>query len=92
MSAPMLELEERPAVRVEPAKQWRNWYWVVTRLKVITTPLQTIWEPGVHPGPHLFPSKEIAETQAIKFLASQRPEVQRCIEYHEALPEGVTPE
>ena len=29
MSAPMLELEERPAIRVEPAKQWRNWYRVI---------------------------------------------------------------
>lgn len=92
MSAPMLELEERPAVRVEPAKQWRNWYWVVRPLKVATTPLQAIWRPGVHPGPHLFPSKELAETYATRFLAGQKPEVQQCIEYHEAFPDGVTPE
>jgi len=92
MSAPMLDLEERPAVRVEPAKQWRNWYWVIAPLKVATASLKAIWRPGVHPGPHLFPSKELAETHAIEFLATQPPEVQRRIEYHEAFPEGVTPE
>ena len=91
MSAPMLELEERPAVRVEPAKQWRNWYWVIAPIK-LHTPIQAIWRRGVHPGPHLFPSKDIAEAYAIKFLAQQTPDFRWRIEYHEAFPEGVTPE
>lgn len=91
MSAPMLDLEERPAVRVEPAKQWRNWYWVIAPIG-FESDRQKIWRPGVHPGPHLFPSKEMAETHAIKFLAAQKPEAQRRIEYHEAFPEGVTPD
>lgn len=91
MSAPMLELEERPAVRVEPAKQWRNWYWVIAPIK-LHTPIRAIWRRGVHPGPHLFPSKDIAEAYAIKFLAQQTPDFRWRIDYHEAFPEGETPE
>jgi hypothetical protein len=49
MSAPVLDLEERPAVRVEPAKQWRNWYWVIAPIK-LHTPIQALWGHG----PHLF--------------------------------------
>ena len=47
---------------------------------------------GVHPGPHLFPSKDIAEAYAIKFLAQQTPDFRWRIDYHEAFPEGETPE
>jgi hypothetical protein len=47
MSAPVLDLEERPAVRVEPAKQWRNWYWVIAPIK-LHTQIQALWGHGTH--------------------------------------------
>ena len=90
MSAAMLDLEERPAVRSEPAKQWRNWYWVIGPVKLLK-PIEALWRRGVHPGWALFASKDIAESYARKFLAEQHPEFQRRIEYYEAFPEGVTP-
>jgi hypothetical protein len=58
----------------------------------LNTPIQAIWRRGVHAGPCLFPTKEIAETYAIQFLAEQTPDFQWRVEFHEAFPEGETPE
>ncbi len=86
----MLEIEERPLTHIAPPKRWRNWYWVIAPIK-LHTPIHQIWRHGVHPGPHLFPSKEIAEAYATEFLAEQSPDFQWRVEYHEAFPEGETP-
>jgi hypothetical protein len=89
MSAPMLELEERPAVRVEPAKQWRNWYRVYRRMG--TTRRVGVWHPGVTPGPDIFPSKDIAEQHALDFIAMCKPEARSWFDHLGAWPEGKEP-
>ncbi|MEQ1811791.1 MAG: hypothetical protein ABL889_17820 [Terricaulis sp.] len=90
MSAPMLELEERPAVRVEPPKQWRNWYRVHQRMGV--TRRVGVWYPGVTRGPDIFPSKDIAEQHALDFIAICKPHARSWFDYLGAFPEGETPE
>jgi hypothetical protein len=86
----MLELEERPAVRVEPAKQWRNWYRVHRRMR--TTSRVGVWHPGDTPGPDLFPSREIAQQKANDFIAAVFPHARSWFDHLGAFPESVTPE
>jgi len=90
MSARMLDLKERPLVRTAPAKQWRNWYRVHRRMQALER--VPICDPGVHPGPDIFPSKDIAEQHALDFIAKCRPEARSWFDHLGAYPEGEAPE
>jgi hypothetical protein len=86
----MLDLEDRPLVRTAPPKRWRNWYRVHQRMQ----PLKRVpvWEPGLHPGPDIFPSKDIAEEHALKFIAACRPDTRSWFDHLGAYPDGETPD
>lgn len=83
----MLDLEERPLTRTPPAKSWRNWYRVYKRMGV--TRNVGIWNPGVRPGPNIFPSKEMAEQKAHEFINLRVfPHARSWFDYMGAWPEG----
>lgn len=85
----MLDLQQQTTKRAAPARLWRNWYRVHQRMAV--TARVGIWEPGLTPGPDLFPSKEIAEQKAHEFIASCFPHTRSWFDYLGALPEGKRP-
>ena len=73
-----------------PAKAWRNYYRVYQVLHLDR--LGHIF-PGVHGGPDVFPSKEIAEAKARAFLnmlhsPAFTPPGRTLMEYAGAYPEG----
>lgn len=82
----MLELKERPRTEAPPAKRWRNYYRIYRVLSIL--PHGTLF-PGIHAGPSLFASKDIAEHHARALLAQINPRGMRIImEYAGAFPEG----
>ena len=91
MSALMLDLEEKPVSRTAPPKLWRNWYWVIAPIQ-LHQPIKQLWRRGVHPGPCVFPSKDMAETRARDFLAEQSDDFRWRVTHYEAWPEGEKPE
>jgi hypothetical protein len=86
----MLDLEERLVTATAPAKHWRNWYRAHRRVGV--SPRAGVWQPGLNPGPDVFPSKEIAEQHAFDFIAAGGPEERNWFDYVGAYPEGATPD
>lgn len=84
----MLDLKPKPAPRTQapPAKRWRNYYRIYRVLNIV--PHGTYF-PGLHPGPSVFPSKEIAETHAHALLAMLNPPgLSVIMEHAGAYPEG----
>ena len=84
--APMLDVKPKPRTATPPAKAWRNFYRVYRIMNLF--PLGTVF-PGIHGGPSIFPSKEIAEQHALTFLADLNPPGYSIIMDHVgAYPEG----
>ncbi|MEZ6023740.1 MAG: hypothetical protein R3C16_10100 [Hyphomonadaceae bacterium] len=81
----MLELKPKPRTQTPPAKRWRNFYRVYHVLTLDR--LGTIF-PGIHGGPDVFPSKEIAEQHALMLLALLNPPGRYLMEHAGAFPEG----
>lgn len=81
----MLALKTRPRTHAPPARAWRNFYRVYRVLN--------LWRlgqvfPGIHAGPDIFPSKEIAEQHALNFLAALNPPGRFIMDHAGAFPEG----
>jgi hypothetical protein len=81
----MLDLKPAPRTATPPAKAWRNYYRVYRVLNLF--PLGPLF-PGIHPGPSIFPSKEIAEQNAMNFLAELNPPGRVFMDHAGAYPEG----
>jgi hypothetical protein len=81
----MLDLKTKPRTATPPAKRWRNYYRVYRILNLV--PLGPVF-PGIHAGPSVFPSKEIAETHAASFLAELNPPGRFIMDFVGAYPEG----
>lgn len=81
----MLGLKTKPQTHAPPAKAWRNYYRVYRVINI--SPLGTLF-PGIHPGPAVFVSKEIAESHAVAFLAELNPPGRVLMDFVGAYPEG----
>jgi hypothetical protein len=81
----MLELKEKPRAHAPPAKAWRNYYRIYRVLNLY--PLGQLF-PGIHPGPSVFVSKEIAEEHAHIFLRAVNPPGRTLMDFAGAFPEG----
>ena len=81
----MLETKPAPTTHAAPARRWRNYYRVYHVLSLYR--LGTIF-PGVHGGPDVFPSKEIAEERAHSFIRAINPPGRYLMEFAGAFPEG----
>ncbi|MES1159106.1 MAG: hypothetical protein ABUL42_04345 [Terricaulis silvestris] len=67
-----------------PAKAWRNYYRLYRVLDLGWGP----WFPGIHPGPSVFPSQDVAETHAEAFLRFMNPPGRWLVDFAGAFPEG----
>lgn len=85
LSLEMLDLKPSPRTHAPPAKAWRNYCRVYRVLNLY--PLGPVF-PGIHPGPSIFPSKEIAESHAVSFLAEFNPPNRCFMDFVGAYPEG----
>lgn len=83
----MLDAKPKPAPRTHtpPARRWRNYYRVYHVLSLAR--VGTIF-PGIHPGPDVFPSQEIAEQRALVFLKMLNPPGRYFMDHAGAFPEG----
>jgi hypothetical protein len=81
----MLDVKPAPQPKTAPAKRWRNFYRVYHVLSLAR--LGTVF-PGIHAGPDIFPSKDIAEQNALSFLAALNPPGRWLMEHAGAFPEG----
>jgi hypothetical protein len=81
----MLDVKTKPRTATPPATRWRNYYRVYRVLNLV--PLGPLF-PGIHPGPSIFPSKEIAEQHALSFLAELNPPGRFIMDHAGAYPEG----
>jgi hypothetical protein len=81
----MLELKEKPRAHAPPAKAWRNYYKVY---RVLTLFRAGTLFPGIHPGPDVFPSKEIAEQHALVFLKAINLNARPIMDFAGSFPEG----
>lgn len=81
----MLDVKPKPRAHAPPAKAWRNYYRVYRVLNLWR--LGTIF-PGVHSGPDVFPSKEVAESHALAFLNAINGARRPIMEFAGAFPEG----
>lgn len=81
----MLSLKTKPRTHAPPARAWRNYYKVYRVLNLWR--LGTVF-PGIHAGPAVFPSKEIADRHALLFLAALNPPGRFIMEHAGAYPEG----
>jgi len=81
----MLDLKTRPKPHAPPARAWRNYYKVYRVLNLGR--LGHVF-PGIHGGPDVFASKEIAEHHALAFLAALNPPGRFIMEHAGAFPEG----
>jgi hypothetical protein len=82
----MLGLAPKPRTQTAPTPtRWRNYYRVyhVLRLARIGTTF-----PGIHAGPDIFPSKDIAEQHASAFLRALNPPGRYLMDHAGAFPEG----
>lgn len=84
----MLALQPAPRTHAPPAKSWRNYYRVYRVINLAR--VGTVF-PGVHGGPDCFPSQEIAEQQALSFVAAINPPGRFLLEFAGAYPEGGAP-
>jgi hypothetical protein len=81
----MLNVKPRPTPHTPPAKGWRNYYRVYRVLDI--WPMGTMF-PGIHGGPDVFPSQEIAEEKALRFLRIVNPPGRWFMDHAGAFPEG----
>jgi hypothetical protein len=81
----MLDVKADSRPHTPPAKRWRNYYKVYRVLDLWR--LGTIF-PGIHGGPDVFPSQEIAEERAGAFLRAINPPGRTFMEFAGAFPEG----
>jgi len=81
----MLDLKPKRRTATAPAKAWRNYYRVYRVMNLY--PLGPLF-PGIHAGPSVFVSKEIAESHAHQFLAELNPPGRVWMEHAGAYPEG----
>lgn len=87
----MLDLEERSQSKTEPSREWRNWYRVTTPGVRLYVPIAALWRDGLYPGPSIFPSKDVAEFYATKFLSIQDERFLELCQHAGAYPEGEGP-
>ncbi|MES1157040.1 MAG: hypothetical protein ABUL73_04585 [Alphaproteobacteria bacterium] len=81
----MLGVREKTETRTPPSRRWRNYYKVYHVLYLGRIgPLF----PGVHPGPDVFPSQELAEQHALFFVGQINPPGRWFMEFAGAFPEG----
>ena len=83
--AAMLGLAPKRRTQPAPVTRWRNYYRVYRVLDLAR--LGTIF-PGVHGGPDVFVSKDVAESHAQAFLAALNPPGRYLMEFAGAFPEG----
>jgi hypothetical protein len=83
----MLGLKPKPRTetRAPPAKRWRNYYRVY---RVLTLGRLGPLFPGIHGGPDVFPSKEVAEEHARIFLGMINYGTRPVMDFAGAYPEG----
>ena len=81
----MLDLKPAPATHSPPAKRWRNFYRIYRVLNLGR--MGTVF-PGIHGGPDIFPSKEIAEEHAQAAVNAINWPNHCVIEFEGAFPEG----
>jgi len=81
----MLDVKPAPRTHAPPARRWRNYYKVYRVLDLYQ--LGTVF-PGIHGGPDVFASQEIAETRAAAFLKELNPPGRCFMEFAGAFPEG----
>jgi len=89
----MTDTIERPSTDkiTEPAKQWRNWFVVVTVYFSLTDNRRRHVGEKLH-GQEVWPSKDIAEQKAISYVPTGNSAIGKgYLEYLGAYPEGVTP-
>jgi hypothetical protein len=80
----MLEPQSNTRPHAPPAKAWRNYYRLYHVLDFGFGPRF----PGVHPGPSVFASKDIAESHAHAFLVMLNPPGRWFMDHAGAFPEG----
>ena len=81
----MLELKPAARKHAPPSTRWRNYYRIYRVLNLWR--LGTVF-PGIHGGPDVFPSKEVAEHQAQIFLKLLNPPGRYIMDHVGAFPEG----
>jgi hypothetical protein len=83
----MLGLKPKPRAQTSapPAKRWRNYYRIY---RVMTIGRVGTVFPGVHGGPDIFPSKEIAEQHALTFVKMINYGASPVVDFAGAFPEG----
>ena len=84
----MLKLEPASRTHAPPAKTWRNYYRIY-RVRNIGR-MGTVF-PGIHGGPDVFPSKELAEQYALAAVNAINWPNRCMIEFEGAFPEGDAP-
>jgi len=80
-----LKPKTREKTHAPPSKRWRNYYRVY---RVMTLGRMGTVFPGVHGGPDVFPSKEIAEEHARIFLGMINYGPTSVMDFAGAYPEG----
>ncbi len=81
----MLDTKPAPRTATPPAKTWRNYYRIY---RVLHLGRMGPVFPGIHAGPDLFPSKDVAEQFASTLLAAVNPKGRFLMDYVAAFPEG----
>ena len=81
----MLDTLERPRTKTAPAQGWRNYYRIYRVMNLGR--MGTVF-PGIHGGPDVFPSKEIAEEHARSAVNAINWPNACVIEFEGAFPEG----
>lgn len=82
----MLVVKPKPTTHTPPAKRWRNFYRIYRVLNLGPRMGQVF--PGIHGGPDIFPSKEIAEEHALAAVNAINWPNHCVIEFEGAYPEG----
>jgi hypothetical protein len=81
----MLSTAPSSRTHAPPAKRWRNYYRVY---QVLHLGRVGHLFPGVHPGPDVFPSKEVADEHARSFITAVNPPRRWLMDHAGAFPEG----
>lgn len=84
----MLDLKPAPRTHAPPARRWRNYYRVYHVLNLAR--IGPVF-PGIHAGPDVFPSQELAESYALALLKWLNPPGRYLMDHAGAFPEGDAP-
>lgn len=95
MSDLLTDLDLKTERATEPPKRWRNWW----RFSIPVRGLDRDYDQGDHPGPIVFPSRDIAETVArhklehgkLTWSDGHKTPFSAYIEYLGAFPDGEAP-